>query len=620
MRLADIAPDLHLLLTRGTDTPSLCSASEVHRQTVWVAMRDGVRLATDLYLPPRLPAPAIAIRSPYGRGRKADSWMAFAQRGYAVIAQDCRGTGDSEPETWDYYVHEPDDSVDLVEWVVGQKWFDNFLGACGASYAAQTQWCMAADPRMSAIAPEVGGLGVTFNTVRYYMFLNAYARTVGKGRGKLPVHFSDMERQMVQETLAGGYFNQPMHKSLPSALLARYPALSTLPAIEGKRWLWKLYCGQGPEQRAQLSKEMLEVSDLTFVEMESLVDFFDHRIAYGAHSIPSVEPDELARRIHAPALLITGWYDWGLNDTLATWEILTRDAREAVRSRTRLLITPSAHNMPGYREGQESHPELQRNFRTENIVDLLLRWYDAVRNETAGTWPTVTYYLMGANEWRVASAWPPPDARTLALYLGPAGTLARSSVEQNSAPGCYTYHPDDPTPTVGGSIVSYVYRPGSVDVSEVQKRQDVLTYTTVAFDRDLDVVGPIRLQLYASSSAIDTDFSARISDVFPDGRAIQLQSGMLRARYRNPNGGPEPLVPGKIYCFEIDLWATANRFKAGHRLRLDLCSADFPRFDRNANLGGTSGEPVPATQTIFHGQDYPSRLILSVLPAACENS
>jgi len=152
-----------------------------------------------------------------------------------------------------------------------------------------------------------------------------------------------------------------------------------------------------------------------------------------------------------------------------------------------------------------------------------------------------------------------------------------------------------------------------VDVSEVQRRDDVLTYTTEPLQTDLDVVGPLRLVLYAASSAVDTDFSGRLSDVFPDGRAIQLQSGMLRARYRNPEGDPELLEPGRIYLLQIDMWATANRFKAGHRLRLDISSADFPRYDRNANRGGAPGDPIPAAQSIYHDPEHPSHLVVSVI-------
>src|SRR5688572_19979368 len=150
MRLADTAPDLNLLLSQGAQSPSLFPASAVRREAVWVTMRDGVRLMTDIYLPPHVPAPAIAMRTPYGRARMAETLMDFARRGYVVVSQDCRGTGDSEPETWDYYIYEPEDSSDFVEWTIRQDWFDGFLGSCGASYVAQTQWCMAAHPCMSA--------------------------------------------------------------------------------------------------------------------------------------------------------------------------------------------------------------------------------------------------------------------------------------------------------------------------------------------------------------------------------------------------------------------------------------------------------------------------------------
>jgi putative CocE/NonD family hydrolase len=198
------------------------------------------------------------------------------------------------------------------------------------------------------------------------------------------------------------------------------------------------------------------------------------------------------------------------------------------------------------------------------------------------------------------------------LHLRTGGRLDPTPPSEPSAPDTYLYDPDDPTPTVGGSIISFVYPTGSVDVSEVQQRADILTYTTTVLERDLDVVGPLRVILFASSSAIDTDFSARLSDVFPDGRAIQLQSGMLRARCRDLDGDAALLEAGRIYRLDIDLWATANRFKRGHRLRLDIASADFPRFDRNTNRGGEPGAPLKVVQSLYHDPEHPSHLILWV--------
>jgi putative CocE/NonD family hydrolase len=220
---------------------------------------------------------------------------------------------------------------------------------------------------------------------------------------------------------------------------------------------------------------------------------------------------------------------------------------------------------------------------------------------------------MGANEWRCASDWPVPEARVVPLYLSVGGRLSDRVPENARQPDEYLYDPNDPTPTVGGSILSYVYPPGSVDVSAVQQRKDVLSYTTEPLTKDLDVVGPLRLILFASSTAKDTDFVARLSDVFPDGRAVQLQNALLRARYRDLEQGPQFLKSGEIYRLEIDMWATANRFKAGHRLRLDISSADFPKFDRNSNRGGDPGDPIPARQSIYHDADHPSHLLVSIL-------
>lgn len=197
-RLAECAPELERLLTRGIETTPLFGVSEIRCDTVSVAMRDGVRLATDVYLPPKRPAPAIAMRTPYGRAsdKAVGVFLAFARRGYIVISQDCRGTGESEPDTWNYYMHEAEDGYDLVEWITTQSWFDGFLGGCGGSYVGQTQWCMATHPRMSTIVPEVSGLGIATNTAHLYMFVNAYARSVGKGDGKVSVHYTELERLM----------------------------------------------------------------------------------------------------------------------------------------------------------------------------------------------------------------------------------------------------------------------------------------------------------------------------------------------------------------------------------------------------------------------------------------
>lgn len=617
MKLTVAAPELERILTLGTATNAIAapfSATELRHETLWVTMRDGIRLATDVYFPPSTPAPAIAIRTPYGRKQRAQIFILLARHGYIVLAQDCRGTGDSEPDQWDCYIHEWEDSADFVEWTTRQAWFNGFLAACGGSYSGSTQWAMAMDPRVSAIAPEVAGLVITpSDAPRPHMFVNAYSRSVGKGEEKVSIPYCELERLMLDETLASGYFNAPLDVPLSAAIVDKYPDLRTSPSAAAKRRLWEHYITLDAAGRADLIKLAFNDNSVTLASIEALPDVFGYSIPLGLFLFPCEGTHELVQSLRAPALVVAGWYDWNLRDTLATWELLVQQAPASVRARSRLLIAPSAHNVPGYHEGSEHHPELQRSYRLPNLVGLLLCWYEVAQAGAHDSWPTAIYYLMGANEWQAASAWPPPEARSLALHLTSDGMLTPQSPSRNSAPDSYIYDPDHPTPTVGGSIVSNVYTPGSVDVADIQRRADVLTYTTPPLRSSLDVVGPLRLILYVSSSAIDTDFSARLSDVFPDGRAIQLQSGMLRARYRDGAQTPEHLEPGRIYRLDIDMWATANRFKKGHRLRLDICSADFPRFDRNANRGGEPGPPIRATQTIYHDVERPSHLLLSVL-------
>jgi uncharacterized protein len=610
--LADVAPDLAAVLAGTRPATHAWEPGAIGRHTVFVPMRDGTRLATDVYRPPVSQAPAIALRTPYGRATMAAAFLSLAQAGYAVVAQDCRGTGDSEPDRWDCYVHEREDSLDFVSWVTGQEWYGGFLGAMGGSYAGGTQWCMAMHPQMTAIAPEVAGLGVAASPgARFHMLANAYSRTVGRGASKAPTDLYEMEHRMLPETLATGYFNDPMLTPPAAGLVDRYPRLAAMRPGDGRRWLWEQYGQAGSDERAAIIRLALGVRDITISDIERLDAVFPHAVHMDAHLLPATSAAELCAAVRAPAFMITGWYDWCLDDALRTWELLAAHGRDEVRANSRLLITPSAHNRPGYHEGHESHPELDRIYRGDPA--LLRYWHDAVRTGSVAALPAVTYYLMGANQWCAASAWPPARARRREVYFGPAGTLSWDTPPDRWEPDRYTYDPQDPTPTVGGSILSSVYPPGSADVTELQLRSDVLTFTSGPLEQDLDVAGPLSVVLYASSTAADTDFVARLSDVFPDGRAIQLQTGIVRGRYRDTEGDPAPLEPGLIYRLEIGMAATANRFAAGHRLRVDICSADFPKLERNANRGGEPGPPARAVQTIFHGSAYPSHLVVHVI-------
>jgi predicted acyl esterase len=618
-RLAEVDPELERLLREGGFPPPVHPASAITCRTELVPMRDGIRLATDLYLPPALPAPVIVSRTPYGRdwetyGQTA-AMMALARRGYVVVAQDCRGTGGSEPDRWDYFVYEAEDGPDTIDWVTRQDWYGGFIGSWGGSYVGVTQWHMALHPAMSTVIPSQTGLGIAIDTARLYLFFNAYARVIGKGPDKVPIPMTEMERYFERETMAGGFFNEPLHPSFPAELRRQFPELESMGPIRAQRWLWERYCAMTCADRAAFIRTAMDVDEITPVVFERLPTIFGQEISHATVTVPHPSPAWLCRALRAPPLIRTAWYDWHLNYPLATWELLRREGRPEVDERARMIISPYAHNMPGYHVAGDTHPELLRMPSYLDQVGVMLRWYQAVRDGTTDRWPRVIYYLMGANEWRAASDWPVPEASPTPLYLAAEGRLRAMAPSGPSEPDRYRYDPADPPPTVGGSIVSFLYRPGSADVRAVQARPDVLTYTTEPLRQDVDVVGPLRMILYAASSAADTDFVVRLSDVFPDGRAIQMQLGILRARYRNP-AEPALLEPGRVYRLEVDLWATACRFRAGHRIRVDVSSADFPHFDRNANRGGADGPPLAAEQTVYHDREHPSHLVLPVLAGA----
>jgi predicted acyl esterase len=615
---AEIGPEWAAVLDGSARTEPRYASSAIQLETVWVTMRDGIRLATDVYLPPGgTRRPTIAVRTPYGRREGvgeaiAELMRTLARHGYAGVVQDVRATGDSEPDTWDMYVYEREDSYDTVDWLTHQAWHNGVIGGAGGSYLAGTQWCMATHPAMTAIAPEVGSPGNgRSHGVKWHMFMNAYTRSVGKGADKVAVDMWEMERLMVDETLATGYFNEPLFRAMPGEIVARYPALGSRPLSAAQRWLWQHYCASPPAERAEILRLSVGARQVTYEGLEAIPPIFGYRVHPDLHMNPFPTNRATYRAVRAPALIINGWYDWGLDLSLQTWEQMKRHGRKSVRDRSRMLIGPSSHMTAGYREGDD--PTLLRTFRGLDNVELLLHWYGSFQagKDAAGSLPPVTYYLMGANTWSSASDWPPPGMRLQPLYLSSGGRLS-SAPPGPGEPDVYVYDPTDPAPTLGGSIVSSVYQPGSVDVSETQRRPDVAVYTTAPLAGAVDIAGPLRVVLYASSSARDTDFVARLSDVFPDGRAIQIQNGIVRARYRKPQR-PALLNPGVVYEFEIDVWGTAYRFAAGHAIRLDISSSDFPRFERHTNLAGEPGTSIPARQILHHSPEYPSHILLPVL-------
>jgi hypothetical protein len=338
--------------------------------------------------------------------------------------------------------------------------------------------------------------------------------------------------------------------------------------------------------------------------------------------------EEQYESIQVPALTVTAWYDIFQGGSLRNFTgIKARGGSQAARAGQRLLITIGGHAGGGRKIGAVDFGPAAEEF-DENAVTL--DWYDYLlqgKQNKFATGKPVQIFVMGENKWREEDTWPLERARETRYFLHSAGKANSASGDgslsteaaANEAADKYVYDPANPVPTVGGPLCcdSIHLGAGPRDQQEVESRPDVLVYSTPALDNDLEVTGPVTLDLYAKSSAVDTDFTAKLVDVGPDGFAQNLTEGILRARYHESTSAAKPIVPGTIYHYKIDLWSTSNVFLKGHRIRLEVSSSNFPRFDRNLNTGkdaSTDNKFVKATNTILHDAAHPSALILPVVP------
>jgi putative CocE/NonD family hydrolase len=329
--------------------------------------------------------------------------------------------------------------------------------------------------------------------------------------------------------------------------------------------------------------------------------------------------------IRVPVLTVAAWYDIFLGGSLRNYVGLrNRAADDASRNAQRLLVTIGGHAGSGQKVGDvDFGPEAP--FDEDEVT---LRWYDHlfknVANDFSGP-KRVRIFVMGINQWREEDEWPLARAHETKYFLhsdGKANSATGNGTLNTTPPGPektdqYSYDPTNPVPTVGGPLCcdSTHLAPGPKDQSAVERRQDVLVYSTPVLAQDTEVTGPVQLELFAKASVVDTDFTAKLVDVAPNGFAQNLTEGIVRARYRNSQEKPERMKPGEVYKFNIDLWSTSNVFRKGHRIRLEISSSNFPRFDRNLNTGEepTAAHPVNATNTILHDPQHPSALVLPIV-------
>ena len=550
---------------------------------VRVKMRDGVSLVADVYRPKgEGKYPVLLERTPYDR--KDESSMAYelSGHGYVVVLQDTRGRYESGGEFYPFR-DESQDGFDTVEWAAKLDYADGKVGMFGGSYVGATQMlaAMARPPHLVSIFPYLTGSdyyeGWTYqNGVLMQWFTSSWTSILAV----------DTLRRRAEENLRP----KEWVATLP---VENYPLL-TLP---------------DPVSLAPYFRDWMN---------HERSDAYWQRWRISDHY----------REMNVKGLHAAGWHDLFLKGSVKNYAGLHTEARDPdVRAGQRLLIGPWAHT-PTSAEGKVGDVVFGRN-AVLDMTGTALNWFDytlkGLQNDYAGAAP-VRIFIMGENVWRDEHEFPLARTRYTKYYLhsvrganGPTSDGELSLTAPGSErPDQFEYDPKNPVPTIGGRLCCGVaVPPGPFDQRPNESRPDVLMFSTAPLEKDLEVTGFISLDVYASTSAIDTDFTALLADVDESGYARFLTDGVVRARYRDGTERPEEVVPGKVYKYTIDLWATSNVFKKGHRLRLYISSSNFPRFNRNLNTGESmlgASRMVSARQTVYHDGKYSSALILPVIP------
>ena len=575
---------------------------EVKIQTdVPAQMRDGTTLMSNVYRPADGgPYPVLLARMPYGKDLPFDSTyldpVRAAQRGYIVAVQDVRGRYASEGK-FTPFVREFEDGYDSVEWAAKLPDSSGGVGMIGLSYLGKTQWHAAVmqPPSLKSMAP-----GQTWGNHLNGAQMRGGARELG-----LMQFWA--QTALALEILFRKYRGEP--RKIGEKLPELVGSIDTLLAGGGY--------------------DALPLRQLP--DPDNLTSFVRGGFARGAddEGWDYLNIDGKYDRVEAPTFHLGGWYDSFIGETLRQYEAMKERAKASDMRPPRLLVGPWTHGEFGSAVGDldfgigSSGAFL--NYRGD-LTEVHLRWFDATlkgEEDPLEESPPVEVFVMGENRWRGYEEWPVPGAYEERWHLHGGERLSREGPGP-SEPDEYEYDPGDPVPTVGGAILmAPIHCPGARDQHEIEDRPDVLVYTSEVVKEDYTALGPVHATIFAATSAPDTDFVVRLVDVYPDGRAIGVTDGVIRASAREafPASGvirparPKPVEPGRVYQYNVDLWATAITFKAGHRIRVQVTSSSFPRWDRNPNTGESAdaAHTEVARQRIFHDPERPSHVTLTVV-------
>jgi putative CocE/NonD family hydrolase len=618
---ATIAASSTLTAKEADPTPADLERIAISDTMVMVPMSDGVRLATDVYRPKEAeePVPVILMKTPYNfnkvQGFQLKMVYEGVRRGFAVVIQNERGRYYSEGE-WEILGHPRSDGYDSVTWLAEQEWSNGNVGTLGCSSSAEWQLALAAQnhPAHKAMVPMAAGAGI--------------------GRVGPFMEQGNWYKGGVHQTLFSVwlfYVQQNQRPRFPDGL-----------GQEELQRLRKLY---------DLAPEMPEVEWKNQLRELPATSWLDKA---GANSGPALE---LLRRTPAdpawlegglyhdnedfgvPALWFNSWFDVSQGPNVAMFNHARHDASDpVVREGQYMVIAPTMHcgffSLPTSEEPAEDLVVGELNVGPVRLdtLDLVFGWFDHFLRDGASDFldemPRVKYYTMGSNEWNTAEEWPPAQAGTQTLYLASGGKANSlygdgelvSQPRDDGGADQFIYDPMNPVPSLGGAVCCNAGAAlgGSYDQRGIEARADVLVYTGDPLAEDVEVTGSVQPVLYVSSDAPDTDFTVKLVDVHPDGAAWNVDDTILRARYRDGYHRPAMMEPGEVYELRPTPMTTSYRFKAGHRIRVEVSSSKFPQYMRNLNTGGANvdeTEGVVARNSVHHTPSHPSRIEMSVMPA-----
>lgn len=552
-------------------------------------MQDGTELATDVYMPIEGgPFPTIVTRTPYDKYSELtiEEWVHRAQQGYAIVTQDVRGRYESQGKFYPMR-NEVSDGADCIDWVSQQPWCNGMIGTVGGSYVGLTQWQAAQNSsKIVCSVPQVS-------------YSNLYHNWIYTG-GAFQLAFNTS-----WGIATGSRGHQRQYLSFPDeisqATLFRHLPLATIDERSGRKI---------PHLRDWINHPSY---DDYWKEMHPIEDHYQN--------------------VEMAAYHMGGWFDvflqGGLNNFMG---VSAKGKTEHARKGQKIIIGPWIHSLG---DNGTSTKTGDVDFGETSLIDLeaeKTRWYDywlkGIENGIMDE-PRIKLFVMGSNRWRESEDWPLPETEYTPYYFDSRGNANSVfgdgslvlNCSESSKPDQYIYDPEHPVMTIGGSTccadTTVAASLGPQDQRPNEYRPDVLVYTTPPLEHDLEVTGPVRVVLYAATNVRDTDFTAKLVDVYPSGYAMNVAQGIQRARYRDSWTNPTLLEPGEIYQYSLDLWSTSNCFLKGHAIRVEISSSNFPQFDRNPNTGNPFGQDsdlIKAKQTIYHNREYPSHIMLPVIP------